>query len=124
MTVKTKRIYEPASVSDGNRVLVDRLWPRGITSRPERGFVWMREVSPSTSLRKKFSHEPDRWEEFRREYRCELCENTALGELAELSRNQLVTLLYAARDIERNNAVVLKEILDGYEAFLEECPCH
>lgn len=110
--VKLKRIYDPPAPEDGRRVLIDRLWPRGL-SKDEAGIdEWMKEIAPSDELRKWFGHDPARWEEFRRRYREELKTH---GELLERLRSEArkgtVTLLFAAKDAERNNAVVLKEIL-------------
>ncbi|MCM2359185.1 MAG: DUF488 domain-containing protein [Geobacteraceae bacterium] len=111
--VKLKRIYDPPAPGDGRRVLVDRLWPRGISKDEARLDEWLRELAPSDGLRKWFGHDPGRWEEFRSRYREEL---KAQGELLERLRNEsekgTVTLLFAAKDAERNNAVVLKEMLD------------
>lgn len=94
------------------RILVDRLWPRGISRENLQPDEWMREVAPSTELRKWFSHEPGRYAEFRTRYREELMKSGSFRELLEMSRSRDLVLLYAARDREHNNAVVLMELLD------------
>ncbi len=111
--VKIKRIYDEPAPGDGRRVLIDRLWPRGI-SKDEAGIdEWLKEVAPSDELRKWFGHEPARWEEFRRRYREELkVHGEILERLRSEARKGTVTLLFAAKDAEHNNAVVLKEMLD------------
>lgn len=106
-----KRVYEKRSVTDGKRVLVDRLWPRGIKKGTQNVDLWMRDVAPSTELRKWFSHEPEKWPEFRERYRKELDESKALAALIDMAKRQTVTLVYAARDTEHNNAVVLAETI-------------
>lgn len=111
MVVKIKRVYEPASESDGQRILVDRLWPRGL-SRAKAGVDhWLKEVAPSDELRRWFGHEPEKWPEFERRYRAELKDNPALAELRELARKGRITLVYGARDEEHNQAVVLARVL-------------
>jgi uncharacterized protein YeaO (DUF488 family) len=110
--VRTKRIYEPASAEDGVRVLVDRVWPRGITKKDAKLDVWMRDIGPSTDLRKWFGHRPERWLEFKKRYAHELDRNTDLvAQLLALTGRGPVTLLYSARDIEHNNAEALREYL-------------
>jgi uncharacterized protein YeaO (DUF488 family) len=117
MPFRVKRIYEPKSADDGVRVLVDRLWPRGISK--DAGLIdrWAKEVSPSTALRREFQHDAARWEDFVVAYRLELAASTdarsALDELRRLSRTGRVTLLYAARDTSLNNAVALMRILQA-----------
>lgn len=108
-----KRIYDAPEEGDGMRVLVDRVWPRGV-SKAEAGLGrWLRNVAPSTELRKWFRHDPERWEEFKRRYRRELADSpTGFYELLSLCREGTVTLLFAARDREHNQAVVLRELLD------------
>ena len=110
--IRVKRIYEAVGPEDGLRVLVDRLWARGLSKERARVDRWMREIAPSAALRRWFQHDPGRYAEFARRYRQELEGNPALAELKELSRTGVITLLYAARDREYNNAVVLKGILD------------
>ena len=111
MTVALKRAYEAASDSDGTRVLVDRLWPRGVTKAKARIDVWLKDVAPSTQLRKWFGHDPGKWTEFQRRYRAELKGSEALAELRKLARERHVTLVYGAKDEEHNDAVVLAKLL-------------
>jgi uncharacterized protein YeaO (DUF488 family) len=113
MPVVIKRAYEPAQAADGYRVLVDRLWPRGLTKEKLKLDVWMKEVSPSTELRKEFHHQAERWAEFQRRYFTELqAQPELIGELRRKSRTGTVTLVYAARDETRNNAAALKHYLE------------
>jgi uncharacterized protein YeaO (DUF488 family) len=117
VSLKIKRAYDPADDSDGHRILVDRLWPRGLTKERAAVDEWLRDVAPSTELRHWFGHEPDRWSEFRRRYHAELKKEpaaTALGRLRELAMRQRVTLLYGARDAEHNHAVVLMALLRAH----------
>ena len=110
--VRIKRAYEAPSADDGTRVLIDRLWPRGIGKAEAAVDHWMKEVSPSTELRKWFGHDPARWEEFQRRYRSELKDHRdELDRLRELTREGVVTLVYAARDEAHNDAVVLRDLL-------------
>ena len=111
MTVALKRAYEAASDSDGTRVLVDRLWPRGVTKAKARIDVWLKDVAPSTQLRKWFGHDPGKWTGFQRRYRAELKGSEALAELRKLAREGHVTLVYGAKDEEHNDAVVLAKLL-------------
>jgi uncharacterized protein YeaO (DUF488 family) len=112
MTIALKRIYEPASRSDGMRILVDRIWPRGIKKDDAKIDLWLKDVAPSTALRQWFGHKPERWEKFRERYRAELSKNDALAELRELARTpKRITLLYGAHDEEHNQAVVLADLL-------------
>lgn len=107
-----KRIYDPPEAADGTRVLVDGLWPRGLSRRTAAVDEWLKDVAPSAQLRKWFGHDPKRWTEFRRRYRDELKgRGAALARLHELVAQGPVTLLYAARDSEHNNAVVLAEVV-------------
>jgi len=112
--VRLKRAYEaPASV-DGTRVLVDRLWPRGVKKENAGIDEWMKEIAPSTELRKWFAHDPERWPEFRRRYRTEIRTHSGeLRHLRELARKGNLTLIYAARDEAHNDAVVLRDLLVG-----------
>jgi uncharacterized protein YeaO (DUF488 family) len=106
--VRVKRAYEPAAASDGYRVLVDRLWPRGVSRERARLDEWDRELSPSTELRKWFGHRPDRFEEFRRRYLDELSEHRdRIAELRRRAREGTLTLVHSARDTQHNDAVVL-----------------
>ena len=110
--LKLKRAREPATRADGYRVLVERLWPRGVRKAELPLDAWLKEVAPSTELRRWFGHDPARWAEFRRRYWAELKQQPdALALLREKARRGTVTLLYAARDPEHNNAVALKGML-------------
>jgi uncharacterized protein YeaO (DUF488 family) len=111
MAISLKRAYEPAAASDGTRILIDRLWPRGITKAKAGIDLWLKEVAPSTELRKWFGHDPEKWPGFQEKYRAELKGNPALAELRKLARQGPVTLVYSARDELHNDAVVLKKIL-------------
>jgi uncharacterized protein YeaO (DUF488 family) len=112
VAVRLKRAYEPAAASDGYRVLVDRLWPRGLARRDAHLDEWARELAPSTELRRWFGHDPARFDGFRRRYTEELgAQDEKLRELRRRARRGPVTLVYAARDTEHNDAVVLVEIL-------------
>jgi uncharacterized protein YeaO (DUF488 family) len=112
MDVRLKRAYEPAVASDGYRVLIDRLWPRGVSREEARLDEWARELAPSAALRRWFGHDPARFGEFRRRYTEELAgQETMLRELRRRARIGTLTLLYGARDTEHNDAVVLAEIL-------------
>jgi uncharacterized protein YeaO (DUF488 family) len=112
MTFQIKRIYESAQPSDGTRILVDRLWPRGVKKTDAHLDGWMKDVAPSTPLRLWFGHIPAKFDEFRRRYETELKDNPGVGELRKLGRGKKVTLLYAARDLEVNHALVLKSVLE------------
>lgn len=112
--VRIKRAYEPAAKADGYRVLVDRLWPRGIKREALAVDEWAKDVSPSNELRRRFHHDPARWSEFIKQYRSELASGEgkiALARLKKVARIRTVTLVYAARDVEHNNAVALRIIL-------------
>jgi uncharacterized protein YeaO (DUF488 family) len=105
-----KRIYEPAAGGDGLRVLVDRLWPRGVSKEDAALDLWLKDVAPTPDLRTWFGHEPERFEEFSIRYREELESNPALDRLLDMARDaEVVTLLYGARDPECNHAVVLRD---------------
>jgi uncharacterized protein YeaO (DUF488 family) len=109
-----KRVYEQPDAGDGTRVLVDRLWPRGISRERAAADLWLQDAGPSDALRKWYGHDPKRWEPFRRRYRAELAARTAiLSLLDELRRRGPLTLIYGARDTARNNAVVLREVLEA-----------
>ena len=110
--MKIKRAYAPAEAADGYRILVDRLWPRGISKEKAKIDLWLKSVAPSNELRKWFGHDPEKFPEFEQRYRAELAESGALDELrAVLREHPDATLLFAAHDEEHNNAVVLKELL-------------
>ena len=110
---RAKRVYKPADKDDGYRVLVDRLWPRGLTKAKAHVDLWLKEVAPSNELRKWFGHEPEKWAEFQKKYRAELKKET-LAALHKLGKeHKKVTLLYGAKSEERNQAVALLKILQG-----------
>jgi uncharacterized protein YeaO (DUF488 family) len=110
--VRIKRAYEPPSPHDGTRVLVDRLWPRGVKKANAGISQWMKEIAPSNELRRWFGHDPERWEEFRRRYKAELAQKQDLvGQLRDLASKGPLTLVYAAHDEAHNQAVVLREKL-------------
>jgi uncharacterized protein YeaO (DUF488 family) len=112
MNVRLKRAYEPAVAADGYRILIDRLWPRGVSREEARLDEWARELAPSTELRRWFGHQPARFAQFRRRYTEELAaRETKLRELRRRAREGTLTLVYGARDTEHNDAVVLAEIL-------------
>ena len=112
--IQLKRVYEEPSPQDGLRILVDRLWPRGLTKARAAVDLWLKDVAPSTELRKWFGHDPAKWKQFQVRYRKELRENKdALDLLKEKSKKSTVTLVYGARDEEHNEALVLKKILEG-----------
>src|SRR5688572_14444543 len=112
--IRLKRVYERPSPQDGLRVLVDRLWPRGLTKEAAAVDLWMKDLAPSTELRKWFGHDPARWKRFQVRYREELNEKKdVLQELKQRSTGHTVTLVYGARDEEHNEALVLKKILAG-----------
>ncbi len=111
--IRTKRAYEAATDDDGDRYLVDRLWPRGVTKDALRLKAWLRDAAPSTGLRRWFSHDAAKWSEFQRRYTKELAANPAAWQpLLEAARAGTVTLVYAAADTEHNDAVALKAFLD------------
>lgn len=106
-----KRAYEPPSASDGRRVLIDRLWPRGVSKAEARLDDWMKDVAPSAELRRWFGHQPERWAEFRRRYLAELKDNPCAAALRKLAAEGPLTLVYGAKDEAHNDAVVLAELL-------------
>ena len=111
--IKLKRIYEPFEKSDGFRVLVERLWPRGISKQKARVDLWMKEIGPSNQLRKWFGHDPARWEQFKKKYIAELKKNPELKNIKSLAKkHKQLTLVYSAKDVEHNQAVVLKGFLE------------
>ena len=112
MNLKLKRVYEPSDKNDGTRILIDRLWPRGMTKAKAGVDIWLKELAPSAELRKWFGHDPDKWTEFKKRYRAELEENDEqLARLREEIKKGAVTLLYGAKDEEHNDAVALAEFL-------------
>ena len=113
-SVQLKRAYEPPAASDGKRILIDRLWPRGVSKARAAIDGWLKEIAPSAALRKWFGHDPARWQEFRKRYAAEIREHPeALRELRRRAREGPVTLVYSARDEAHNDAVLLREILLG-----------
>ena len=114
LDITLKRAYDPAAEDDGYRVLVDRLWPRGVSREKARLDEWARELAPSTELRRWFGHDPGRFDEFQRRYREELDgHGDELEELRARARSGRLTLVFGARDTEHNDAVVLAEVLCG-----------
>jgi uncharacterized protein YeaO (DUF488 family) len=112
--IHLKRAYEEPSKEDGVRILVERLWPRGLTKERAAVDLWLKDVAPSPELRKWFGHDPDRWEQFQERYRRELREKKdAVRLLRQKAKEGPVTLVYAARDEEHNGALVLKRLLQG-----------
>ena len=112
--IRLKRVYQPATPADGARILVDRLWPRGVKKSDAAIDLWIKDVAPSTALRKWFAHDPGRWPGFRHRYASELHGHRAeLAGLRALARRRTVTLVFAARDELRNDAVVLRGVLLG-----------
>ena len=112
--IRLKRAYEPASADDGVRILVERLWPRGLAKADAAIDHWVKDVAPTTELRIWFGHRPVRWHKFRTRYRLELNKNrSAVTSLRDLCSKQRVTFIFAAKDVLRNSAVVLKEYLDA-----------
>lgn len=115
MTILLKRAYEPFTPIDGFRILVDRLWPRGVSKHLAHIDLWLKDMAPSTPLRKWFNHDPLKWIEFRDRYFLELCHNTEVVEqlVGHVRHDAVVTLVYGAKDVERNHAVVIKEYLEN-----------
>ena len=112
--IRLKRAYQPAAADDGTRILVDRLWPRGLKKSDAAIDRWLKDIAPSTALRKWFAHDPARWPEFRRRYAAEIRRHPdQLAELHAIARKGPVTLIFSARDELRNDAVVLRNVLLG-----------
>lgn len=112
--VQLKRAYDPPSPQDGKRILVDRLWPRGVSKVDAKLDLWLKDIAPSAALRTWFNHDPDRWAEFRRRYRTELKQHSMLlRELRKQARSRPITLVYAAKDEAHNDAVVLRNVILG-----------
>ena len=112
MNIKIKRVYEVPEKNDGYRILVDRLWPRGLTKEKAAVDLWLKNIAPTTELRKWFGHEPEKWDEFKKKYLVELKENKeSVSILKDHLKKGPVTLLYAARDQVHNEALVLKDAL-------------
>ncbi len=115
LRIRLRRIYDPPEADDGVRILVDRLWPRGVSKERAQIALWLRDVAPSNELRRWFGHDPAHWEEFQARYRQELAAApSALAPLLEAAQRGPVTLLYSARDEQHNQAVVLKAIIEEY----------
>jgi uncharacterized protein YeaO (DUF488 family) len=112
MLLGIKRIYDKASITDGRRILVDGIWPRGVRKSTANIDTWLKDVAPSKELRMWFSHDPDKWEEFRSKYKKELRGNKALDNLIDMVTKEDITLIYSSRDEEHNNALVLKEVIE------------
>lgn len=111
--IKLKRVYEPTRKDYGKKFLVERLWPRGVKKTALADALWLKDVAPSTELRKWFGHDPKKWAEFRRRYQAELERHEeALESILQAARHGTVTLLYSSHDTEHNNAVVLRDYLD------------
>lgn len=111
-SISIKRAYEKHEKDDGFRILIDRLWPRGLGKKDAKIDLWLKEIAPSDKLRKWFSHDPKKWNGFRTEYKKELKDNQELSKLKQISKEKAkVTLLYSAKDQEHNNAIVLQEVL-------------
>jgi uncharacterized protein YeaO (DUF488 family) len=112
--IKIKRAYEAEAKADGFRVMVDRLWPRGIKKEALHIDSWLKEIAPSTALRKWFDHDPKKWPGFKRKYNAELNDSPAAKHMIELTKkHKTVTLVYSAKDEQHNNAIVIKEFLEN-----------
>jgi len=113
MNIKIKRVYEQPDKKDGERILVDRLWPRGLTKEKASVDLWLKEIAPSTELRKWFAHDPNKWKSFRGRYETEIRHNDDLIKvLKQKAREGAITLVYGARDEKHNEALVLKQFLE------------
>ena len=111
--IKIKRVYDKADITDGDRILVDRLWPRGIRRSTPNIDVWIKDVAPSDELRKWFAHDPAKWAAFREKYKKELVSSKALNKLVDYIKSKdTVTFLYSTKDVEHNNAMVLLEVVN------------
>lgn len=111
MDIQIKRAYEPVNPEDGCRVLVDRLWPRGLTKQQVACDLWLKEIAPTSDLRKWFDHDHSKWTKFQQRYRDELSANPGVKDLLDKTTNERLTLLYGAHDQECNQAVVLRDYL-------------
>jgi uncharacterized protein YeaO (DUF488 family) len=113
MNIQIKRVYEEPSKEDGKRILIDRLWPRGLTKEKASIDLWIKEIAPTTELRKWFGHEEDKWDGFKKRYKQELQKNfESVEQLIQELKSGMVTLVYGAKDTEHNDAVVLKEYIE------------
>ena len=123
--LKIKRVYEAADDDDGLRVLIDRLWPRGLSKDAAHVDLWLKEVAPSTELRKWFAHDPNKWAVFQQRYVAELQgQSEALSQLRTQMRKGRLTLLYGAKDEAHNNAMVLKTLLETPSGARQSCAPH
>jgi uncharacterized protein YeaO (DUF488 family) len=114
MKVKVKRVYEEPSENDGQRILVDRIWPRGLTKEAAQIDLWLKSIAPSNDLRKWFSHDPQKWKIFRKKYFGELDENQdVVNDLVTQVKKHNSTLVYAARNVQQNNAIALRDYLES-----------
>lgn len=113
--VNLKRAYEPPIKSDGQRILVDRLWPRGLSKEAGRIDIWLKDIAPSSQLRTWFAHDASKWLDFEQRYIAELASNAAVIQLRDLLADQPSTLIYAAKDTKHNHALVLKHYLEANE---------
>lgn len=111
MLLGVKRVYDRRELTDGKRVLVDRLWPRGVKKGTQNIDLWFKDAAPSNELRKWFSHDPSKWVEFKKKYRKELDDTSKFNEIVEMVRESDITLVYSAKDTEHNNAVALAEFI-------------
>lgn len=113
MAIHLKRVYDSPAPEEGKRILVDRLWPRGMTKEKARVDLWLKDIAPTTELRQWFGHDPEKWSEFKKRYTVELKNNPALGELKKLAHEAEgnITIVYAARDEQHNEAVVIQQML-------------
>lgn len=112
MKIAIKRIYEDPARTDGTRILVDRLWPRGVSKEKAQLDLWLKDIAPSNALRKWFAHDPKKWAGFQKKYRAELKDNNdAVAQINKLAKRKNITLLYAAKDEEHNEAVVIKDFI-------------
>jgi len=123
MIIRVKRAYENTASTDGIRILVDRLWPRGLTKQKAAVDLWLKEIAPSTGLRKWFAHDAKKWSNFRRRYQAELKEHKSeLQLIREKAKEAPVTLIYAARDQEHNEAVILQKVLTTKKRRISGAP--
>ena len=119
MDVHIKRVYDEPSETDGTRILIDRLWPRGLSKAKAKIDLWLKDIAPSTALRQWFGHDPRKWHEFKKRYKDELHKNsTAVAQLRAHMAKGKVTLVYSAKDQEHNDAVVLQEYLERVAKLL------
>jgi len=117
VTIEIKRVYDPPAEIDGERLLADRLWPRGLRKEAAHLSAWLKDLAPSDELRRWFAHDPSRWPEFQERYRVELRapdKENLIRQVAQKARQGKVTLVFAARDSSHNNAIVLKAVLEHY----------